>query len=163
MPASGDSFFAAVLTAGAILSGFCGTFLAFKLQREATYYRQAAVDFREGRGKDIFVGLTHFTSAFLLLILATACSAIFGFIFPLLALSGSAWIASRPKLVVGGMIGALVLIAAYFLDELVHYQILSWRLVNDAREWKAEWWIVAGGILAAIACAAYFYLSGAAA
>ena len=98
------------------------------------------------------MGLTHFTSAFLLLILATACSAIFGFALPLLALNGAAWAASRPGLVVGGMIAALVLLAAYFLDELVHYKILSSRLVNDAREWKAEWWIVVIGILAACVC-----------
>jgi hypothetical protein len=160
MSESTKSFFETVLNAGAILSGFCATFLAFRIQREAAYYRQAAVDFREGKGKDVFIGLTHFTSPFLLLLLATVCSAIFGFVFPLLALSGSAWVVSRPRLVVGGMFAALMLIGAYFLDELVHYRILSGGLVNDAREWKVEWWIVIVGILAAISCVTYFWLIG---
>src|SRR5262245_60816594 len=146
MPADSSSFFAAVLSAGAILSGFCGTFLAFRIQREAAYYRQPAVDFKSGTGKDIPIGLTHFSSAFLLLVLATSCSATFGFIFPLLALSGCGWLASRPRLIVGGMLAALVLVGAYFLDELVHYRILTARLASDAREWKAEWWIVGVGI-----------------
>jgi hypothetical protein len=156
MPGSAEGFFAAVLSAGAILSGFCGTFLSFRIQREAGYYRQVALDFRSGMGKDVYVGLTHFTSAFLLLILATACSAIFGFALPLLALNGAAWVASRRGLVVGGMIAALVLLGAYFIDELVHYNIVTRHLVNDAREWRAEWWIVVIGILAAGFCAAYF-------
>ncbi len=154
------SFFEAVLTAGAILSGFCGTFLAFKLQREATYYRQPAVDFRTGKGRDVFIGLTHFTSPFLLLILATSLSAIFGFVLPLLALSGQPAFAPNPRLIVGGVLGALFLLAAYFLDELVHYGILGGRLARDAKEWKAEWWIVSAGILAALACVTYFALNG---
>ena len=68
-----------MLTAGAILSGFCGTFLAFRIQREAAYYRQPAVDYHGNKGKDVYIGLTHFTSAFLLLALATVCSVTFGF------------------------------------------------------------------------------------
>ena len=152
-----DSFFGAVLSAGAILSGFCGTFLAFRIQREASYYRQPAVDFHEGMGKDIFIGLTHFSSAFLLLVLATVCSGTFGFVFPLLALYGSQWFASHAGLVVGGIIASLLLIAAYFVGELIHYRIISSRLAHDASEWKREWWVVAIGILAAIACIVYFY------
>jgi hypothetical protein len=54
------------------------------------------------------------------------------------------------------MIAALVLLGAYFIDELVHYNIVTRHLVNDAREWRAEWWIVVIGILAAGFCAAYF-------
>ena len=156
MPESAEQFFAAVLSAGAILCGFCGTFLSFRIQREAGYYRQVALDFSSGKSKDIPVGLTHFTSAFLLLILATGCSAVFGFALPLLGLNGAAWVASRRGLVVGGMIAALVLLGAYFLDELVHYKIISWHLVNDTQEWKAEWWIVVLAILAAGVCMAYF-------
>jgi hypothetical protein len=117
-PTNPTSFFEAALTAGAILSGFCATFLVFRIQREAAYYRQPVADYRERKGIDVFIGLTHFSSAFLLLSLAAVCSATFGFVFPLLALSGSEWIAERPRLVVGGMVGALVLIAAYILDEL---------------------------------------------
>jgi hypothetical protein len=77
------------------------------------------------KAKDIFIGLTHFTSALLLLILATICAGVFGFIFPLLALHGSHWFADRPGWVVGGMIGSLILLFAYFTDELVHYRIIT--------------------------------------
>jgi hypothetical protein len=160
MPVNTDLFFGAALSAGAILSGFCGTFLAFRIQREASYYRQAAVDFHEGTGKDIFVGLTHFSSAFLLLVLATLFSGTFGFVFPLLALYGSRWFVFHAGLVVGGMIASLLLIAAYFVDELIHYRIISGRLAHDASEWKREWWVVTIGILAAIACMAYFSIGG---
>lgn len=149
-------FFGAVLSAGAILSGFCGTFLAFRIQREASYYRQPVVDFHEEMGKDIFIGRTHFSSAFLLLVLATVCSGTFGFVFPLLSLYGLRWFASQAGLVVGGVIASLVLLAAYFVDELIHYQIVSGRLAHDASEWKREWWVVAIGIVAAIACIVYF-------
>jgi len=150
-----EVFFGSLLSAGAILSGFCATFLVFRIQREAAYYRQPVVDYSEEKGKDVYIGLTHFTSAFLLLVLATVCSATFGFVFPLLALNGSTWISDRPGLVVGGMIAALLLIGAYFVDELVHYQILR-NLRNDASEWKREWWVIAGGILSAIASLWWF-------
>lgn len=154
-PLNPETFFGFVLSAGAILSGFCGTFLVFRIQREAAYYRQPVVDYCEEKGKDVFIGLTHFSSAFLLLVLATACSATFGFVFPLLALSGSAWITARPGLVVGGMIAALLLIAAYFIDELIHYQILR-KLGSDAREWKCEWWVVGLGLLSATVAVLWF-------
>ncbi len=55
---------------------------------------------------------------------------------------------------------ALVLLGAYFLDELVHYKIVKCsRLVNDTREWKDEWWIVVIGTLAAIlaACSCVYF------
>ncbi len=162
MPGCADQFFAAVLTAGAILCGFCGTFLAFRIQREAAYYRQVFIYFdpaaNEIKKKDVPVGWTHFTSAFLLLVLATTCSAFFGFVLPLLALNGTAWATPRRGLVVGGMLAALILLFAYFLDELVHYKILSGRLVNDVREWKAEWPIVAvGGLIAVGAVVSGFF------
>lgn len=41
-----------LLQAGAILAGFCGTFLAFRIQREASYYRQPVADFDTGRAAD---------------------------------------------------------------------------------------------------------------
>jgi hypothetical protein len=157
-PADSGSFFATVLSAGAILAGFCGTFLTFRIQREATYYRQPVVDFDQEKGKDVFIGLTHFTSAFLLIVLATLFSVVFGFLIPLLAVGGSAWAGGLPGLVVGGILAALVLLGAYFVDELVHYRILSTRLANDASEWRSEWWIVGAGVVGAIACVGYFGL-----
>lgn len=160
-PSNPESFFGSVLSAGAILSGFCGTFLSFRLQREATYYRQPAVDFREQdetkNSKDIYIGLTHFTSGLFLLILATVCTVVFGVLLPLLALSGYASVASRTGLIVGGIIAGLLLIAAYFLDELVHYEILKWsRLADDIRDWKKEWWVVALAVLCAFILLRYF-------
>jgi hypothetical protein len=157
MLVSPEQFFAAALSAGAILCGFCGTFLSFRIQREAGYYRQVALDFEKQKARDIYIGKTHFTSSFLLLCLATVCSAVCGFAFPLLALNGTVWAANR-GLVVGGMIAALILLAAYFAAELVHYGILSGRLVNDAREWKTEGWIVAMGVALAAGCGVYIAL-----
>lgn len=74
----------------------------------------------------------------------------FGVLFPLFALAGSAWISARPEIVVAGVVATLVLILAYFLDELVHYKILSNKLINDVHEWGAERWIVVGGIALAV-------------
>jgi len=144
-------FFEAIIGAGAILSGFCGTFLSFRIQREANYYRQPALDFSTGKARDVYIGLTHFTSAFLLLILATICSMVFGFLIPLLALAGSAWASAQTKPVVGGLVAALILLFAYFLAELVHYRIISIKLFNDAREWRREWAIVLVAMILAVA------------
>ena len=82
------AYFAACLSAGAILTGFCGTFLSFRIQREATYYRQPVCDFASGKARDVAIGLSHFSSPFLLLILGTLLAAAFGFVCPLLAISG---------------------------------------------------------------------------
>jgi len=150
-------FFDAIISAGAILSGFCGTFLSFRIQREANYYRQPALDFKTRKARDVYIGLTHFTSAFLLLILATIFSTFFGFLIPLLALAGSAWASAQTELVVGGLVAALILLLAYFLDELVHYRIINIGLLNDAREWRSEWAIVLiAGISVAISFAVVY-------
>ena len=74
MAADPTTFFSAVISAGAILSGFCGTFLAFRIQREAGYHRQPSASQERANGSDSFIGLTHFTSSLLLLILATLAS-----------------------------------------------------------------------------------------
>jgi len=78
-----QSFYEAALTAGAILSGFSGTFMAFRIQREANYYRQPVLDFREGKGRDVALGLSRFNSSLLLIILGTLCSMAFGVLWPL--------------------------------------------------------------------------------
>jgi hypothetical protein len=83
-------FLGATLTTGAILAGFCGTFLSFRIQREAAYYRQPG---DKGEAKDE----THFTVSLALLLLTTICTAVFGIVFPLLALSGSG-LSMRPGL-----------------------------------------------------------------
>jgi hypothetical protein len=146
------SFYESVIGAGAILSGFCGTFLSFRIQREANYHRQPAVSFDKDAAKEVYVGLTHFTSAFALLALGSVCSVIFGFLIPLFGIAGLPWAPRNAAVVVGGLAAALVLIAAYFIDELVHYRILRMgRLVDDAREWRGESLVVAAGVAGAIA------------
>jgi hypothetical protein len=84
-------FYEAALTAGAIISGFIGTFLAFRIQREALYHRQPVLDFNpsgdEGTARDVHIGLAHFTSWFLLIVLAAIASMTFGVAWPLLAIA----------------------------------------------------------------------------
>lgn len=140
-------FFSACLSAGAILTGFCGTFMSFRIQREANYCRQPALDFESGEARDIFIGLSHFSSSFLLLIFATLFSIGAGFILPLLALSG---LKVNPPVVVGGMLCALVFVVAYFFCEMVHYRILSTRLLNDRHEWGKASGIVFTALIAAL-------------
>ncbi len=147
-------FYEAALAAGAIISGFIGTFLAFRIQREANYHRQPVLDFNptgdNARARDVRIGLAHFSSSFLLIVLAALASISFGVAWPLLALAHWAPAMTGPGPIAGGILGAVVLVAAYFLDELVHYRILSGRLVHDIGEWKSESAIVVGGVLLAV-------------
>ena len=131
-------FYGSVISAGAILAGFSGSFLVFRIQREADYYRQPAVDYESKSGKDINLGLSHFSSSFLLIILATLCALVFGFLIPLFAIAGAQGILIDPKIVVGGLVGSLLLMCGYFLNEMVHYKILNTRLLNDPKEWGRE-------------------------
>lgn len=130
-----QNFFAAALGAGAILSGFCGTFLSFRIQRESAYYRQPVLDYTSGEAKDVYIGLSHFTSSFLLLILASVVSIIFGVVLPLIAMAGANLIWQSPKIIVAGLIASTVLITGYFVCELVHYGILNRNLLHDPGEW----------------------------
>ena len=133
-----QGFYAAVLTAGAILTGFAGTFLQFRIQREASYYRQPAVSFEEARAKDVFIGLTHFTAAFLLITLSALMSVIFGFALPLLTLAEMAPLFVTPKVVTVGLLSALLPLLGYFFAELTHYRILGNQLVGDFYELRRE-------------------------
>jgi len=150
-------FYESIIAAGAILSGFCGAFLAFRIQREANYYRQPSVE----KGEDVFVGLTHFSSSFLLLILGTCCSVVFGFLAPLLGLAGVAWILANPRIVTAGLVGSLVLIAGYFVDELVHYEIVSVSLRPryDKAGWRRELPVVIGSAIGALLLALVTFLT----
>lgn len=157
-------FYEAALTAGAITSGFIGTFLAFRIQREAGYYRQVVLDFKEEKAKDISINLSHFTSSFLLIIIAAICSVVFGVLWPLLALAHWPPAQSTPAPIVAGLTASVVLVGAYFVDELVHYRIVKTQLANDMREWKAEWVVVVVGVVLAGLCYCFIYraISGAA-
>ena len=145
-----ETFYAAALSAGAILSRFCGTFLSFRIQREAAYYRQPALDYSTGKAKDVFINLSHFTSSFLLLISASLLAVIFGVVLPLLALGGVLWIETTPKLVISGLISTIVFIIGYFVCELVHYGILNRRLLNDPKEWGRARKTVSVTVLSAV-------------
>lgn len=164
-----DQFFEAIFAAGAILSGFCGTFLVFRIQREANYYRQPVLDFRRKEAKSVDIKSQQFSSAFFLLILTSLFSVVFGFVIPLLALAGSAWAMEQTKWVVGGLLAALIWLAAYFFDELVHYHILRPKVICEwsdrfcqkvlkrrpsdkewCREWREEMWIVLLALILAV-------------
>lgn len=126
-------WFGIILTAGSILVGFCSTFLAFRIGREADYFRQN--------------NQQHFTSAFFLIIVSTISSGVFGVVLPLLALIEVKCILDSPKFVVAGMIGSAILVAAYFVDELKHYGVLD-KL--DCCGWRNEWWIVVCGVVLSV-------------
>lgn len=138
-----QNFFSAALSAGAILTGFCGTFLSFRIQREAAYHRQPALDYEKDKAKDVYIGLSHFTSSFLVLILASLVTMVFGFILPLIALAGSGSAMVTVPVVTGGLVAALVLISGYFLVEMRHYHILSNKLLHDRAEWGRQNGVVA--------------------
>ena len=59
-----------------------------------------------------------------------------------------------PPVIAGGLIATLVLLAFYFCDELLHYQIIGQGLAQDAREWGREVPLVIVGLV--LAAAAYF-------
>lgn len=159
MSADVGQFYSAALVAGSILSGFCGTFLSFRIQRESAYYRQPALDFDSGTARDIPILLSHFTSSFLLIIVASILALTFGVIVPLLALSGVGWLYARPKLAVAGIIASTIFIAGYFVSELLHYRILSSKLFNDSSEWGRNTKTTAITFLLAILFAALIWLT----
>jgi hypothetical protein len=139
---SNPEFFSAALTAGTILIGFSASFLQFRIQREANYYRQPALSFEYAEAKDIFIGLSHFTSSFLLIIVSTMLDVVFGFFLPLLVLAEPNLLFISPRLVIAGLIAALVFLVGYFCAELVHYRILNRRLIHDMYEWERQWPLV---------------------
>lgn len=151
-----QQFFRDIIAAGAVIAGFCGTFLAFRIQREADYYRQPDLNAKEG-GKDIYIGLTHFTSSFLLIILATVVAVMCGFVIPLFGLAGKSGGLLTPSFAASGLVSALVLLAGYFLDEMVHYEIIWKKWRSKTREWSREWPIVVAIILLAVATFALTY------
>ena len=53
------------------------------------------------------------------------------------------------------MLSGLVLVVAYFVDELVHYRIYPFGLGSDRAEWRREWLIIVIGVAAAIGIAAF--------
>jgi hypothetical protein len=153
-----SSFYSATLAAGAILTGFCGTFLTFRLTRESNYYRNPnenpssngavkAADKSEettdskptdkASEENKEKNQTHFTAPLLLLLCATSSAAIFGFLFPLVALAMPNSTFGSAKAIIGGEIISLIFLAGYFLGELVHYDVFK-ILAGDEREWLRQ-------------------------
>lgn len=152
------NFFEAIINAGAILSGFTSTFLVFRIQRESNYYRQPALSFEDEEAKDIYIGLTHFTSSFLLAILATISSFLFGLIIPIFGLAGGIEsILVTPPIVVAGLVSTVILLLGYFFNELIHYKILGNKLINDAKEWGNEIYLLIVTIIVTIAAGVISY------
>lgn len=147
-------FFSAALSAGSILTGFCGTFLSFRIGREAAYYRQPVLQYvpdkNVGLAQDVPIGLTHFSSSFLILLIASLVTMGFGFILPLIALAGFGGDFVTVRIVTGGLVAAVMLISGYFLVEMQHYYILSNELVNDLKEKRRELWLVAVCMILAV-------------
>jgi hypothetical protein len=133
-----ENVFGDALAAGAILTGFCGTFLSFRIQREAEYHRKPSSQPDSKAGRAAHVSLSHFSASFLILISASVITMIFGTALPLLGLSGGAskWITI--KLITAGLFAGLALIVGYFAVELVHYDIRFNKLRSDQEEWKRE-------------------------
>ena len=80
-------FYEAALTGGAILSGFIGTFLSFRIQREANYYRQPVLNFERTDFKDVFLGLSRFPLSLALILMGALLSVLYGIFLPLSALA----------------------------------------------------------------------------
>jgi hypothetical protein len=146
---SDKEFFTSVISAGAILTGFAGTFLQFRIQREANYYRQPALSYEKSDAVDVYIGKSHFTSSFLLIMVATILALISGFTLPLLALADVLSFAT-PKMVSSGLLASLVFLVGYFCAEMVHYGILNTSLLNDPDEWGREWKIVIATLIIAV-------------
>jgi sterol desaturase/sphingolipid hydroxylase (fatty acid hydroxylase superfamily) len=119
------TFFQNVIQAGSILAGFSATFLAFRIGREAEYYRSP-----EGNTRD----QQHFTSSFLLIILATAAALVSGFLLPLFFLAGMRGRCLHPRVIVAGLLATVILLCGYFMNELLHYRLLK----NIDTDWRAE-------------------------
>ncbi len=134
--------------------------MQFRIQREANYYRQPVLSYVEGadagEAQDAYIGLTHFTGAFLLYTISTLMAVIFGFVFPLLALAEMNPPFVSPKLITVGLLSTLFPLLGYFLTELIHYRILSTRLVQDISEFRREW----PGVIIALTGVALCWLWG---
>ena len=77
---------------------------------------------------------------------------------PLFGLAGKVWYLINPLFAVSGLVSALVLLAGYFVDELVHYEIIWKKWRSPGRGWRREWPIVVCTLLAAMGSSALTYL-----
>ena len=148
-------FYMAALTAGSILSGFIGTFLNFRIQREANYYRQPVPDFDSEQARDVFINRSRFPLSLVLILLGAVCSITCGVFLPLAALARWVQLTVTPASILAGLVAATILVAAYFFAEMFHYGMLR---INRP-EWSREGWIAAGAIPLAAVLAAITYFA----
>jgi hypothetical protein len=150
-----EHLYESALTAGAILSGFIGTFLTFRIQREAGYYRQPVLDFSTQEGRDARVDLSRFPVSLLLILPAAVLSILCGMFLPLAGLAHWKRCMASPGFVLGGIVASLVLVAVYFVAEMFHYRMFR---ISRA-EWRREGWIAAVGISIAAVLGVITYFS----
>lgn len=126
------------------MAGFIGTFLVFRIQREAGYFRQPGPDGDDAKN------LSHLTPSFLPLLLAAGCASIFGVGLPLWAL-GAGWNGQSGRgWIVGGLFASMLLVATYVAVEMVHYDIRPNKLEGDREEWRRAVPLLAIGALLAV-------------
>lgn len=125
-----DSFYAAVLSAGAILWGFCGTFLVFRIQREANYYQQPVLDYETGKAKNVKICMQKLSLPFGVLLFATHWVALFGVVMPLLGRAGYQFWLNHPQVLIWEIFVGLALILGYFWLELRHYRIICKKMIK---------------------------------
>ena len=145
-----EAFYEGALTAGSVFAGFIGTFLSFRIQREANYYRQP-VPGCDGK-KDVYLGLSQFPVSLLLILLGAVCALIWGVCFPLLALAHQFVVS--PATVLAGLAACVCFVFSYFVAELFHYEIICKVNKND---WAKEGWIAWSGTSMAIIVALITY------
>lgn len=154
-----ENFYDASLAAGAILSGFIGTFLNFRIQREAMYYRQPVLEWNNdnpgGRAKDVFVDRSRFPLSLVVILLGALVSILYGVFLPLSALAHWNLCAVSPATILAGLVASIVLVATYFCVEMLHYKMFR----VDRTSWANESWMAVIGISGAAALAILTYLS----
>jgi hypothetical protein len=139
----------AALAGGAVLSGFIGTFLSFRIAREANYYSQPVFDCKQQKWKSAEINLSHFPPSLLLIILSWVGSTLFGLLCPLWALARRSPSPS-PALIFAGILSSIILVAAYFLVEMVHYRMFRFK-------WGSEWGLVMCFLLLSILLGFFAY------
>jgi hypothetical protein len=88
---------------------------------------------------------------------ATFLALAFGFVLPLVALARVAAFVT-PKLVASGLVASLSFLMGYFCAELVHYEILNTRLLDDPHEWGKQWRVAVLTILLAALAVALIWI-----
>jgi hypothetical protein len=130
-------FFSDMIGAGAILTGLCGTFFAFRIQREATFYSQPYCN-DEDEWDVVVIDRTHFSAPFFLLSFAFLASLISGLVIPLLGMLGIKNFIVSPGFATGGLFVAIILLGFYIIAELQHYHLFKGNSKNTEEETEED-------------------------